>query len=69
MKRYMVKVPIVAVCYVEVEAESEEEAIDMALNSEECNLENVEEWEAFEKIVEGNFVHTYHNEAKIMSVD
>lgn len=43
MKIYTVKIPIVAVCYVDVEAESEEEAIEKGFDSEDLNLENVEE--------------------------
>ena len=54
MKKYRVMVPIVAACYVEVEAENEKEAIACALNSEELSLENVEEWEGLEAIVTGN---------------
>ena len=66
MKLYTVKVPIVAVCYVDVEAESEKEAIQKALVSEDCTLKNVEEWEAFEKIIEGNVVYTYDYEACVV---
>lgn len=67
MKRYTVQVPIVAVCYVDVEAESEEEAINNALNSEDLSLENVEEWDAYRIIVEGNCLHTNYNQAEIVS--
>lgn len=67
MKRYTVQVPIVAVCYVDVEAESENEAIDNALNSEDLSLENVEEWDAYRIIVEGNCLHTSYNRAEIVS--
>lgn len=63
MKKYRVMVPIVAACYVEVEAENEKEAIACALNSEELSLENVEEWEGLEAIVTGNVVHTYNHTA------
>ncbi|KJJ73115.1 hypothetical protein [Clostridium sp. FS41] len=63
MKKYRVMVPIVAACYVEVEAENEKEAIACALNSEELSLENVEEWEGLEAIVTGNVVYTYNHTA------
>lgn len=66
MKRYTVKVPIVAVCYVEVEAESEKEAIDLALESDDVSLENVEEWEPLEHITQGNVIYTYHNDAEVV---
>lgn len=67
MKRYTVEVPIVAVCYVEVEAESEKEAIDLAFQSDELSLENVEEWEAYRIIAEGNCLHTNYNRANVVS--
>lgn len=57
-KLYTVKVPIVAVCYVDVEAETEEEAIEKAFESDDLKLENVEEWEPLEHIVEGNVINT-----------
>ena len=63
MKKYRVMVPIVAACYVEVEAENEKEAIACALNSEELSLENVEGWEGLEAIVTGNVVYTYNHTA------
>lgn len=67
MKRYTVQVPIVAVCYVNVEAENEEEAIDNALNSEDLSLENIEEWDAYRIIAEGNCLHTFYNQAEVVS--
>lgn len=67
MKLYTVKVPIVAVCYVEVKAENEEEAMEKAFRSEDLNIENVEEWGAYRIIVEGNCLHTSDNEAEIVS--
>ncbi len=66
MKLYTVKVPIVAVCYVDVEAENEKEAIEKAMESEDLSLENVEEWEAFEHIAEGNILNTYNNDVKVV---
>lgn len=69
MKKYTVKVPIVAVCYVEVEAENEQEAIDMAFESDDLKLENVDEWEPLEHIVEGNVVYTYNSDAEVEEME
>ena len=69
MKKYTVKVPIVAVCYVEVEAENEQEAIDMAFESDDLKLENVDEWEALEHIVEGNVVYTYNSDIEVEEME
>lgn len=66
MKRYTVKVPIVAVCYIDVEAESKKEAIEKAFESDDLNLKNVEEWEPLEHITKGNVIYTYHNDAEIV---
>lgn len=66
MKRYTVKVPIVAVCYIDVKAESNQEAIGKAFESEDLNLENVEEWEPLEHITQGNVIYTCHNDAEIV---
>ena len=66
MKLYTVKVPIVAVCYVDVEAENEKQAIEMAFESEDLKLENVDEWEPLEHITQGNVIYTYHNDVEIV---
>lgn len=66
MKLYTVKVPIVAVCYINVKAETEEEAIESAFESDDLTLENVDEWEPLKHISEGNVVYTYHNDAKVV---
>lgn len=66
MKRYTVKVPIVAVCYIDVEAENEQDAIKKAFESEDLDLKNVEEWEPLEHITQGNVIYTYHNDAEIV---
>lgn len=68
-KLYTVKVPIVAVCYVEVEAENEQEAIGKAMESDDLTLENVDEWEALEHIVQGNVIYTYNGDVEIESVE
>lgn len=66
MKLYTVKVPIVAVCYIDVEAETEEEAIEKAFESDDLKLENVDEWEPLEHITQGNVIYTYHNDAEVV---
>lgn len=69
MKKYTVKVSIVAVCYVEVEAENEQEAIDMDFESDDLKLENVDEWEPLEHIVEGNVVYTYNSDVEVEEME
>ena len=63
--KYTVKVPIVAVCYVDVEADNAKEAVDKAMESDDLSLDNVDEWEALEHISEGNVLHTYHNDVEV----
>lgn len=55
MKTYEVKLPITGWALVEVEAESEADAIKAAFD--EVTLKHVEEWEAVERIVAGNVVY------------
>lgn len=66
MKRYTVKVPIVAVCFVKVKAESKEEAIELAIESDDVNLKNVDDWQALECITQGNTIYTPHNSAEVV---
>jgi hypothetical protein len=60
MKQWVVTVPITAKAFVEVDAESREDAIEKALDAVE--LDNVEEWEPHKIISEGNFFHGTINE-------
>ena len=53
-KTYVVSVPITGVIYVEVEAENEDEAINLAMESEDLTLKAVEEWEPHRRVVKGN---------------
>lgn len=69
MKRYGVVVPIVASCYIEVEAENKEKAVEAALASKDVSLENVDEWDVYEQIVEGNVMHASINRAEVVSED
>jgi hypothetical protein len=51
-KPYSVKIPIAGHAFVEVEADSEEEAIEKAI--EEATISHVEEWEAIKQFNQGN---------------
>lgn len=55
MKTYTVTMPITGKAIVEIEADSEEDAIRMALETVE--LQHIEEWEALETISEGNVLY------------
>lgn len=54
MKKYFVTVPISGYASIEVEANTEEEAINKAINSNDLNLGNIAEWDAHAHINEGN---------------
>ena len=54
MKTYTVTVPIAGHIVIDVEAESEELAIEAAMNSDKLTLDNVDCWEALEQFNEGN---------------
>lgn len=58
-KRYGVYVPIAGVAYIEVDAESEEAAEELALSTVE--KKHFEEWEALRQIVQGNVCHAPTN--------
>jgi hypothetical protein len=53
-KDYSVAVPISGVIYVTVEADSEEEAIELALMSSDINVDNIKTWDAHRHLVQGN---------------
>lgn len=53
MAEYQVTLPISGYVLVTVEADSESEAIEKAL-LEDIKLTDIEEWEAHDKVVEGN---------------
>jgi hypothetical protein len=52
MKTWEVTIPIAGHAYVTVEAESEDKAIEKALD--EASLKDVEGWEALERFNQGN---------------
>lgn len=55
MKTYGVTVPITGHAFIEVEAESEDDAIREALES--ISLEHIESWEAIRAVNTGNICH------------
>lgn len=65
-KTYEVSVPIMGVAHLTVEADSEAEAIEMALG--EAGPQDVDEWTAYEVVAEGNFYHGMINRARIDNV-
>lgn len=64
MKKYLVNLPITGYISIEVEAKNEEMAIDKAFESEECNLDNLIEWEACESVCEGNVCYAILTDAE-----
>lgn len=68
MKKYLVNLPITGYISIEVEAENEEMAIDKAFESEECNLDNLIEWEACESVCEGNVCYAILTDAEVEEI-
>lgn len=68
MATYSVKVPITGYLYVDVEAESEKEAIAAALEAD-TKLQDVEEWSVHEHITQGHFFYGLLNSANASKVD
>lgn len=66
MKEYSVAIPILGTAFVMVEANSPEEAIEQALGI--AGPDNVDEWLAHEKLVEGNIFYGQINKARIDDV-
>jgi hypothetical protein len=69
MKRYSVDVPISGYINIEVEADTEEDAIRTALESDDLKIDNVVEWEAHEKICEGNVCNAIFWEAEATEIN
>lgn len=67
MKRYSVILPIAGYACLEVEAESEKEALDAAMDA--VTTDDIEEWEALEQIVEGNVFHGNQNKFEIELIE
>lgn len=64
-KEFVVTLPITGIVEVTVEAENEEEALNLAL--EQATLKDIVEWEAHKQICEGNVFHGVLNEFDIWS--
>jgi hypothetical protein len=54
MAKYSVLIPIAGHIRVEVEADSEDAAIEAALESDDLHLDNTEDWQAIEAFSQGN---------------
>lgn len=61
---YSVAVPITGYIVVEVNAETEEEAFDLAFESEFLTLDNIEEWEAHTEVTRGNISYAIMKESR-----
>lgn len=62
MKNYQVTVPITGIAFISVQAESEQEAIQKAMDN--VTINEVESWEAHEHIVKGNVFYGVQNEVE-----
>lgn len=60
---YNVCIPITGVVWVTVEADSEDEAIELAMDSPDLTVDNIEEWETHKRICDGNVLYAQVNEA------
>lgn len=63
MKTWFVSLPVTGTATIEVQAETEEGAIDAALSAE-LTVEHLREWEAIRQIVRGNIFCGIRNEAE-----
>jgi len=61
--KYMVSIPITGVAVLEIEAENEEQAVDMAF--EKVTIDDIEEWDAVGKIIQGNVFYGIMNEFNV----
>jgi hypothetical protein len=67
MATYSVKLPFAGYLSVEVEADSEEDAVSKAMN--DASLDDVEEWETFTHIVQGNVLYAPINTPEVELID
>ena len=58
MATWTVQLPITGCAIVEVEADDEAAAIEAALDA--VTIDDLESWEAVEKIIEGNVLYAQH---------
>ena len=68
MKKYAVTIPIAGYVYKEIEAESEDEALEKAFDEgyEDCEIV---ELDMFDLLIEGNVCYTYHTRAYAEEID
>jgi hypothetical protein len=66
MKQYLVRLPITGVVEVYVEAESEDDAIDNALETD-ITIDDIVEWDICRQIVQGNVFHGRMNAAEVVN--
>jgi hypothetical protein len=69
MKTWGVSLPITGVAYVEVRADSEEEAIEAAMGGEYLDNESIQTWEAHRYVNRGNVVHGDLGEAEAQPIE
>jgi len=63
MKTYGITIPIAGMAYIQIETNSEKEAIEKAFN--DITNENIEEWECFEHISQGNVLYAPYNDITV----
>ena len=68
MKKYGVSIPIAGYVYIEVEADSEEDAIDKAFDKG-YEDKDIAEIEMFDKLIEGNVCNVYCTEASAEEIE
>jgi hypothetical protein len=63
MTKYIITIPIAGYVTMSVEAENEEDAIDEAF--QEASLDDIDEWDVYSQIVEGNILHAPQNSVEV----
>ncbi len=66
LKTFAVTIPITGIAHLEIEAEDEDSAIELAIDK--VTLDDVDEWEATKQIVKGNVFYGHTNEAEAEEV-
>ena len=68
MKKYGVSIPIAGYVYMEVEAESKEEALEKVFD-EGYKDDEIAELDMYDVLVEGNVCYTYHTEVEVEEIE
>ena len=63
MKNYYLEIPITGIIAIEIEAETEQEAIKKAFD--EITIDDILEWEAHENITQGNVFYGMLNSINV----